>query len=357
LSRPNWKTRVSVASVLIGGLAVLSPALAQGPALSLLPRDHAVRSGPLFSVGIRAHVPVPIPRPFLPSVKAAEPATDDEDTAETPATPPAPASKAQSSGLPRLVKVPLPPIPDRPRAKAVAAAQPGSEAAPALQATQVTALAPIPAPARRATGIFSLFEQAEPTDDNHAGSGDSALIRPTGASLAPAAPLLQSPVPVPRAGVKVIARLDLEDPFRQRKKTPATLKDEQEDDDDYESGSVEKQVASVQISCLKPQLMALIHKAGDHFGATPVITSGYRDHGRRGSLHRSCEAADFIVPGVGGGELVAFLRKQPGAGGVGTYCHTKSVHIDIGEPRDWRYCGRGRSYFALRAPVIETARK
>lgn len=106
-----------------------------------------------------------------------------------------------------------------------------------------------------------------------------------------------------------------------------------------EPAMVEKQTEAVNISCLKPALMEIVQKAGQHFGGTPVITSGQRSRGRRGSFHRKCMAADFIIPGVERSRLAKYLRALPDAGGVGTYCHTKSVHIDIGEPRNWYQCG------------------
>lgn len=102
---------------------------------------------------------------------------------------------------------------------------------------------------------------------------------------------------------------------------------------------VEKQTDHVNITCLQPELLRLVRIAGEHFKGTPVITSGQRDRGRRGSYHRKCMAADFFVPGVERAALAKYLRSVPGAGGVGTYCHTKSVHIDIGEPRNWYQCG------------------
>lgn len=102
---------------------------------------------------------------------------------------------------------------------------------------------------------------------------------------------------------------------------------------------VEKQTDQVNIACLQPELLRLVRIAGEHFKSTPVITSGQRDRGRRGSYHRKCMAADFFVPGVERAALAKYLRSVPGAGGVGTYCHTKSVHIDIGEPRNWYQCG------------------
>ena len=102
---------------------------------------------------------------------------------------------------------------------------------------------------------------------------------------------------------------------------------------------VEKQTEAVDIACLQPELLRLVKQAGEHFGATPVITSGQRSRGRRNSLHRRCMAADFFVPGVERARLAKYLRGMPGAGGVGTYCHTKSVHLDTGDPRNWWQCG------------------
>lgn len=110
---------------------------------------------------------------------------------------------------------------------------------------------------------------------------------------------------------------------------------------------VEKQTDAVDITCIRPEVMGLVRSAGEYFSETPVITSGQRNRGRRGSLHRRCMAADFFIPGVERARLARFLRALPGAGGVGTYCHTRSVHIDIGDRRNWYQCGR-RFRFAQR---------
>lgn len=129
---------------------------------------------------------------------------------------------------------------------------------------------------------------------------------------------------------------------------PATPEEiEQEEAKTPEPMYVEKQTDYVNITCLSPDLMKIVRKAGEHFKGTPVITSGQRASGRRGSYHRKCMAADFFVPGVERAVLAKYLRSLPEAGGVGTYCHTKSVHIDIGEPRNWSQCGF-RFRFALR---------
>jgi uncharacterized protein YcbK (DUF882 family) len=82
-----------------------------------------------------------------------------------------------------------------------------------------------------------------------------------------------------------------------------------------------------------------------HYGRKVMVTSGLRPikvNSKRQSLHTRCEAADIQVQGVGKWELADFLRSIPGRGGVGTYCHTESVHIDVGPQRDWNWRCRRR---------------
>jgi hypothetical protein len=106
------------------------------------------------------------------------------------------------------------------------------------------------------------------------------------------------------------------------------------------------QTGSVETACLKPELVDVLRRIEGHYKQKVVITSGFRDRGRQGSLHRQCAAADIEVPGVSSTSLAAFARTIPGIGGVGTYCHSMMIHVDIGTPRDWKYgCG---SFFAMR---------
>lgn len=106
------------------------------------------------------------------------------------------------------------------------------------------------------------------------------------------------------------------------------------------------QQGSVETACLKPELVEVLRRIEGRFNKKVVITSGFRDRGRQGSLHRSCAAADIEVPGVDAASLASFARTIPDIGGVGTYCHPHMIHVDIGTPRDWKYgCG---SYFAMR---------
>ncbi|MEM1364692.1 MAG: D-Ala-D-Ala carboxypeptidase family metallohydrolase, partial [Pseudomonadota bacterium] len=70
--------------------------------------------------------------------------------------------------------------------------------------------------------------------------------------------------------------------------------------------------------------------------------SNRRAGGARNSRHTFCDAADIQVAGVSKWTLAKYLRTIPGRGGVGTYCHTKSVHIDTYKKRDWNWACRKR---------------
>jgi uncharacterized protein YcbK (DUF882 family) len=105
---------------------------------------------------------------------------------------------------------------------------------------------------------------------------------------------------------------------------------------------------SVQVACLKPQLVGILKAIERRYGKAVIVTSGYRSppynrlvNGAKASLHMSCAAADIQIPGISKWELANFARSMPGRGGVGTYCHTESVHVDIGPTRDWNWrCSR-----------------
>jgi uncharacterized protein YcbK (DUF882 family) len=110
-----------------------------------------------------------------------------------------------------------------------------------------------------------------------------------------------------------------------------------------------KQTDRVDVACLKPSLVRVLKTVERHYGKKMIITSGYRSpaHNRRArgaknSLHMYCAAVDVQIPGVSKWELARFARSMPGRGGVGTYCHTESVHIDVGPERDWNWRCRRR---------------
>ena len=110
------------------------------------------------------------------------------------------------------------------------------------------------------------------------------------------------------------------------------------------------QTPKVKVSCFPPKLVRILKMVERKYGRTPIVTSGYRSprknrriRGARNSTHISCKAADIQVKGISKWTLAKYLRSIPGRGGVGTYCHTKSVHIDIGKKRDWNWrCRRKR---------------
>ncbi|RRI02287.1 DUF882 domain-containing protein [Mesorhizobium tamadayense] len=110
-----------------------------------------------------------------------------------------------------------------------------------------------------------------------------------------------------------------------------------------------KQNESVDVACLKPSLVRVLKTIEGHFGRKMIVTSGYRDpsrnrraNGAKNSLHMYCAAADIQVPGVSKWELASYVRSMPGRGGVGTYCHTESIHVDVGPERDWNWRCRRR---------------
>ncbi|PWJ85819.1 uncharacterized protein YcbK (DUF882 family) [Pseudaminobacter salicylatoxidans] len=111
-----------------------------------------------------------------------------------------------------------------------------------------------------------------------------------------------------------------------------------------------RQTENVDVACLKPSLVRVLKSIEQHYGSKIVVTSGFRDpsrnrraRGAKNSLHMYCAAADVQVPGVSKWELANFVRSMPGRGGVGTYCHTNSVHVDVGPERDWNWrCSRRR---------------
>lgn len=106
------------------------------------------------------------------------------------------------------------------------------------------------------------------------------------------------------------------------------------------------QTQDVNVGCFKPEMIRRIKEVEAHFGRPAMVTSGYRPakSTTQGSKHYTCDAADIQVNGVSRWELASYLRSIPDRGGVGTYCHTESVHMDLGEPRDWNWrCRRTQS--------------
>lgn len=105
------------------------------------------------------------------------------------------------------------------------------------------------------------------------------------------------------------------------------------------------QTEKVKTGCFKPELLQVLKTIEKHYDKPIIVTSGLRDvklNREKQSLHTRCEAADIQIAGVSKWELAEYLRSMPGRGGVGTYCHTESVHIDVGPERDWNWRCRAR---------------
>ncbi len=99
------------------------------------------------------------------------------------------------------------------------------------------------------------------------------------------------------------------------------------------------QTEQVNVGCFKPEMIKRIKEVEAHYRRPAMVTSGYRPPKAttQGSKHYTCDAADIQVSGVTKWDLANYLRSLPDRGGVGTYCHTESVHMDLGEPRDWNW--------------------
>ena len=97
------------------------------------------------------------------------------------------------------------------------------------------------------------------------------------------------------------------------------------------AGTILTQTGAVRIGCFPDDLRAVLKQISVHFGRPVVVTSGHRGGGRRGSFHRSCQAADVQIAGVSPSAIARHARAMPGVGGVGTYGHTRSVHVDVGD--------------------------
>jgi uncharacterized protein YcbK (DUF882 family) len=102
------------------------------------------------------------------------------------------------------------------------------------------------------------------------------------------------------------------------------------------AGGLKRQTGSVSTGCLRSDLVGVLRRASHQFGSEVVVTSGFR---RGRGYHAKCMAADVQIAGVSPGTLARWFRAQPGVGGVGTYGHTRSVHVDVA-PRVYSWHGR-----------------
>jgi len=101
--------------------------------------------------------------------------------------------------------------------------------------------------------------------------------------------------------------------------------------------------ANVDTFCLSPKLRVAIAEFEGHFGKKVVVSSGYRDPfhntkvgGADQSMHMKCMAADFFIPGVNKGKLIAFAMRTGVVGGLGCYPGKSFIHVDVRDrPNGW----------------------
>ena len=299
-----------------------------------------------------------------PAPTAAEPAAPAFTAAQTPE--PSPAALATA---------------DRPATDPADAASPASDGAGSAAApVQVAALAPMPA--KKRGFLSSFFAPAGPQEQQAA----RPLIDPTqarpaaAAAAAPAQPIVRL-ASAGQPAVPLVGTSSAANPAMGATSLPGVREgnalyeisrrsgmDDDSDIDLHEGDEPGFQVASaaglarlapnglmkqtdnVDVACLKPSLVRVLKAIEKQYGRKVVVTSGYRSpdrnkraRGARNSLHMYCAAADVQVEGVSKWDLAKFVRSMPGRGGVGTYCHTDSVHVDVGPERDWNWrCRRRR---------------
>ena len=249
---------------------------------------------------------------------------------------------------------------------------------------QEAALAPAPQPKKR--GLLAFFsggnQQQAPQQSARNRQVNAAPVRSSAASATPSPTITASTAAQPiiqlaatgQAAQPLIARApegssDALPGVRQNALFEITRRSGLDDDSDidlhedglYQVASVApgmarlapngllKQRENVDVACLKPSLVRVLKSVERHFGRKLVVTSGYRSpdynrkvRGARNSLHMYCAAADVQVEGISKWDLAKYVRSMPGRGGVGTYCHTESVHIDVGPERDWNWRCRRR---------------
>lgn len=271
---------------------------------------------------------------------------------------------------------------------AVSAAEPEKTIATALPVEQavLTATPPaLPAPVKKKSLFESLFTTKKSKSvvpentSTQPVQTQLALVQPslTKASIG-VDPVLQPPEKLELANLSAPVDIGNEEPPLDNGELPGVRKgalfeikrrDSLQDDTDVDIGETDGgpvllasaaglarlapnglrvQRETVDVACIKPQLVKLLKTIERHYSRPVIVSSGYRSpgynrrvRGAKNSLHMFCAAVDIQVVGVSKWQLAKYARTMQGRGGVGTYCHTESVHIDVGPDRDWNWrCAR-----------------
>jgi uncharacterized protein YcbK (DUF882 family) len=340
---------------------VSSPAQAADANASEAASDAAVRT-----IMASVAAPVPMPRPAV---------VEDEDTQSgqteaapavtafaTPAKPVQPPKKGFFALLFGGASTAQKPTSPQPASSQPASSQP---AQPASQRSRQAASSPTPQAAAVPTPSPSPIPQGgiKPLIDENAPA--RPIVQLVSAQI-PASPLAESgPARTPSGSNDALPGVRSQSSLFEitRKSGTGDNSDVDISEDDNEpvrvasAGGLARldphglllQRQTVDTACLKPGLVGILKEIEQHFGHKLIVTSGYRSpvhnaaaHGALNSLHMFCAAADVQMPGVSKWQLADYARSLPGRGGVGTYCYTDSVHIDIGPERDWNWRCRRR---------------
>ena len=297
------------------------------------------------------------------------------EAATAPQTAPAPSDVATATPAPAQADTPVQTATASPAAQ-IAAPAVTQTASTDMASTAAAGFAPTSAPteAVKKKGFLAGFFSQKPQDAPVMSKAPAEAPKPV-IKLASAAPVQASLTSLPAEEAEAAPRsqsLGSDLPgVRKSSLFEITRKDSLNDDSDVDIHEAEealmqlasaagmarlapngllKQRESVDVSCLKPSLVRMLKQIEGHYGKRMVVTSGYRSpaynrrvRGARKSMHMYCAAVDVQIDGVSKWELARYTRSMPGRGGVGTYCHTESVHIDIGPERDWNWrCRRRR---------------
>lgn len=357
LRRRGWLRRTALLALLAPSLLLAACVSQVAPVLESAKTQHTASQPAAFQVAepVAQQQPAPGPQQLASAPPPADPAPSADPALVATAAPQVPAAALPGAGAYPVaapageIPVPVPAPRESRSAQGLALAF-----APAAEEAQIIAglpdaagPGPAAAPARPQTTFEILSEKARAREQAaREAAGGETKVRT--ASLSGAAQGDPFALPGVKNTRELFGVFDEE-------------LDEGEPPEDVQVASlgamirmspngIRKQTDKVVVDCFPAELVRLLHKVEGHYGRPVVVTSGYRDakHNRRAggarkSTHIRCMAADIQVERVSKWELAKFLRTLPERGGVGTYCRTNSVHIDIGEERDWHYpCRRAK---------------
>jgi uncharacterized protein YcbK (DUF882 family) len=372
---PHANARVFVPLALLFATLVCGCTTTQTPSTSLSLADPAAATQELGFALPSSLAVVPSARPDVEMAANSLERAEEKQETVTVANAPAPAKSGEGDGATVAVARPTPSEKqgaDAKTAQASVAEVTARDAPEPAKPTLLASASPASTNAQSQTLLSGLFKsKPKPVAAEEAGSEAQepqrlALVDPAGQKEAEAQKVLKTISRGSGASSAALpgVRSNPDDLFEIKHRTSLsddTDVDIEEDDGSYQVASaaglarlapngLKVQHGNVDVHCLKPGLVRLIQTIERKFGRPAVISSGYRSpsynrrvRGAKNSLHMYCAAADIKVAGVSKWSLASYLRTMPGRGGVGTYCHTDAVHIDIGPIRDWNWrCRRRR---------------